>query len=624
MSNTQSTNDSASVPPELKDKLANLPKDSGVYIFRDARGKAIYIGKAKVLRNRVRQYFQKSSDGRPQFELLVSKIADLEVITTKTEYEALILESNLIRRHKPRYNVALKDDKSQPYLQIANEPYPRIFLTRNPPQDGSKLFGPYGDLRYLKGLLHVLRGMLKIRTCNLPLNEDSIAKGKFKACLEFHLGRCNAPCIGNETIDEYAMRVRDFSSVVKGRGADIISRLREEMNEASDALRFERAAQLRDWLASIDNLTRRQTIISPEPIDRDIIGLSVQDEDGCLVVMQVRDGRLLGRVQYPLRLPKDTPMDEVLAQALQHYYSKSSVPGELILPYGPADSDLLFHWLKENAEGKLLIRIPERGEKVQMVDLAQRNADLQLQEIIRSSSQRERIPASLTELKTRLGLKDIPREIVAFDISTLMGEHKVAGMVVFKMGRPARADYRRFKIKTVEGMDDFASMREVVGRRFTRLQREQQPLPDLVLIDGGKGQLTAALDALREANLTNLQVIGLAKKLEEIYLPGDSEPFNLPKTSSALRLLQQVRDEVHRYAITYHRQVRQKESMASELQDIPGIGTVRRKSLLMHFRSMQRLSEATKEEIVAVKGFSPDLADRVITFFQARKSSSVQ
>lgn len=603
----------------LTDKLENLPKDPGVYIFRDVKGKVIYVGKAKVLRNRVRQYFQKSSDGRPQFEILVSKIVDLEVITTKTEYEALILESNLIRQHKPRYNVALKDDKSQPYLKIVNEPYPRIFLTRNPQQDGSKHYGPYGDLRYLKGLLHVLRGMLQIRTCNLPLTEESVARGKYKACLEFHLGRCNAPCIGNESLEEYSKRVRDFASVVKGRGSDIISRLRTDMEQASEELRFERAAQLRDWLSSIDNLTRRQTIISPEPIDRDIIGLAVQDEDGCLVVMQVRDGRLLGRVQYPLRLAKDTPLPDVLTQALQLYYAQSGVPGELVIPYEPTDSEPLYDWLKQQAETKLSIRIPARGEKVQMVDLAQRNAELQLQEILRSSAKRERVPASLAELKIRLGLVDVPREIVAFDNSTLMGDHQVAGMVVYKMGRPARSEYRRFKIKTVTGQDDFASMHEVVTRRFSRLQREQQPMPDLILIDGGKGQLSAAVDALKVLGLEKLPIIGLAKKLEEIYRPGEPEPFNLPKTSSALRLLQQVRDEVHRYAITYHRQVRQKEAMSSELQDIPGIGPARRKALLTHFRSMQRLAEATREEVLEIKGFSPELADRIVGFFNERK-----
>jgi len=610
--------------PDLQEKLDNLPKDPGVYIFRDTRGKVIYIGKAKVLRNRVRQYFQKTSDGRPQFEILVSKISDLEFITTKTEYEALILESNLIREHKPRYNVMLKDDKSQPYLRIANEPFPRIFLTRRPEQDGSKHYGPYGDLRYLKGLLHVLRGMLQIRTCNLPLTEESVARKKFKACLEFHLGRCNAPCIGNESLDDYMHRVRDFTAVIKGRGGDIIAKLREDMEAASEELRFERAAQLRDWLASMENLTRRQTIISPEPINRDIIGLAVQDEDGCLVVLQVRDGRLLGRVQYPVRLPKDTPLPEVLAQTLQIYYIQSAIPEELVLPYEPGESEPLYLWLRENAESRVDIRVPARGERVQMLDLAQRNAELQLQEVLRSQTKRERIPASLTELKTRLGLHDIPREIVAFDISTLMGDHQVAGMVVFKMGRPARSEFRRFKIKTVEGQDDFASMHEVVTRRFSRLQREKQPMPDLILIDGGKGQLSNAVEALRTIGIDNVPIIGLAKKLEEIYRPGDSEPFNLPKTSSALKLLQQVRDEVHHYAITYHRLVRQRESMASELQDIEGIGAARRKLLLTHFRTMQRLSEATKDDLLAIKGISPQLAERVVQFFEERKSRTIQ
>ncbi|MCB9357220.1 MAG: excinuclease ABC subunit C [Calditrichaeota bacterium] len=604
----------------LSEKLENLPKDPGVYLFRDARAKVIYVGKAKVLRNRVRQYFQKSSDGRAQFEILVSKIADLEVITTKTEYEAIILEGNLIRKFKPRYNVALKDDKSQPYLKIANEPFPRIFLTRNPQQDGSKLYGPYGDLRYLKGLLHVLRGMLKIRTCNLPLGEESIANGKFKSCLEFHLGRCNAPCVGHETLQEYDQRVRDFVLVLKGRGAEIIAQLRTEMEQASEELRFERAAQLRDWLSAMDSLTRRQTIISPEPVDRDIVGLGVQDEDGCLVVMQVRDGRLLGRVQYPLRIPKDTPLAEILMHALQHYYSQAVVPSELVLPYEPESLELLSEWLRQQADSKVVVRVPERGEKVRMVDLAQRNADLQLQEILRAAAKRERIPASLTELQTRLGLPGIPREIAAFDNSTLMGEHQVAGMVVYRMGKPARSEYRRFKIKTVTGQDDFASMKEVVTRRFSRLQREGQPMPDLILIDGGKGQLSAAVEALADLGLESLPIIGLAKKLEEIYRPGELEPHNLPKTSSALRLLQQVRDEVHRYAITYHRQVRQKEAMSSELQDIPGIGPARRKLLLTHFRSVQRLSLATRDELLEIQGISPALADKVLSFFQAKKA----
>lgn len=599
-------------------KIANLPTDPGVYIFRDGKGKVIYIGKAKNLRNRVRQYFQKTSDGRPQFEILVSKISDVEVITTRTEYEALILEGNLIREHKPRYNVMLKDDKSQPYLQIASEDYPRIFLTRRPKQDGSKYYGPYGDLRYLKGLIHVLRGMLQIRTCNLPLTEDSVARGKFKACLEFHLGRCNAPCIGNESKSEYAMRVQDFTTVVKGRGSEIISKLRKDMELAAEELRFERAAQLRDWLASIDNLTRRQTIISPEPIDRDTIGIAVQDEDGCLVVMQVRGGRLLGRIQYPLKVPRDSPLDEVLRQALLLYYSQSAIPEELILPVEPSNSDSISRWLKTRADGKLTIRIPERGERVQMVDLARRNAELQLHELLRTTSTRERVPSSLTELKHRLRLRDVPRVIEAFDISNLMGEHKVAGMVVFKMGKPARSEYRRFRIKTVDGQDDFRSMHEVITRRFSRLSRESKPLPDLILVDGGKGQLAAAVEALNSQGISDYQIIGLAKKLEEIYRPGDSEPYNLPKTSSALKLLQQVRDEVHRFSITYHRKLRQKESMASELQDIPGIGASRRRLLLNHFRSFQRLGTATIEELTAIKGISPALAARVYQFFQDR------
>ncbi|MCC6475450.1 excinuclease ABC subunit C [bacterium] len=604
----------------LQEKLEALPKQPGVYLFHDSSGKIIYVGKAKVLRNRVRQYFHSGSDGRPQFEMLVARIADVEVITTATEYEALLLENNLIRKHKPRYNVMLKDDKSQPYLRITNEPFPRVFLTRKIEQDGSKYFGPYSDVHYMRGLVQVLRGMLQIRTCNLPLTEEGVQKGKFKACLEYHIGRCNAPCIAVESKSQYAERLRDFTSVARGKGKEIVGRLRDEMESASDALRFERAAQLRDWLAYVENLSRRQTVLSTEPVDRDIIGVAVQDDDGALVIMQVRGGRLLGRVAYPLKHVLDLPEAEVLENALRLYYAQSTMPDELVLPIEPANSDVLFRWLKEQAESRLDIRVPERGERVQMVDLAKRNAELQLSEILQARVKRERIPASIEELKRHLSLPHLPREICAFDISTLMGEQKVASMVVFKNGKPARSEYRRFKIKSVIGQDDFASMHEVVKRRFGRLVAESGALPDLVLIDGGKGQLGAACQALNEVGV-KIPILGLAKKLEEIYLPDEELAHNLPKTSSALRLLQQLRDEAHRFAITYHRHLRDKEAMHSELQDIPGVGPARRKKLLIHFKSMQRLAQAAITEITEVHGISPALAEKIHNFFLDARSN---
>lgn len=607
----------------LETKLGALPKQPGVYQFKDAAGTIIYIGKASILRNRVRSYFQKTNDGRYQYELLVSRIADLEVITTDTELEALILESTLIRKHKPRFNVDLKDDKSFPYLRITNEEFPKIFLTRKPVMDGSKYFGPFSDLRYLKGLLHVLRGMLKIRTCNLPLTVQGIADRKFKDCLEFQIRRCNAPCVGYESRDEYNEHVKDFTEVIRGKDADIIGKLREEMQEHAEHQRFEQAAQMRDWLTAVASLTQKQKVISADPINRDICGLAVEDADGFLVFMQVRAGRMQGRVHYRLRHLKDRALPEILESALQQYYSSAvTIPNELVLPFAPDNLELLSRWLKNTAGSKVEIIIPARGEKVQMADLARRNAELLLSEYKIAKQQQSRIPASVKELQSRLGLPKLPRTIAGFDISTLQGTDKVASMVVFKNGRSVRSEYRKFKIKTVVGQDDFASMYEVIHRRFARLKREGTLFPDLVLIDGGKGQLAAAVAALDKLDIRNQLILGLAKKIEEIYLPGEETPHNLPRTSSGLKLLQQIRDEAHRFAITYHRSLRKKSAIKSQLEDIPGVGPARRKVLLTHFKSMQRLTAATLQELEAVPGLSKQIAKQVYDYFQTKTTSS--
>jgi len=606
----------------LDTKLGALPKQPGVYQFKDSAGTIIYIGKAKILRNRVRSYFQKTNDGRYQYELLVSKIADVEVITTDTELEALILEATLIRKHKPRYNVDLKDDKSFPYLRITNEEFPKIFLTRKPVMDGSKYFGPFSDLRYLKGLLHVMRGMLKIRTCNLPLTDEGIAAGKFKDCLEYQIRRCNAPCVGRESRETYDKHVKDFINVIKGKDAEIIAGLRKEMQGHSDNQRFEQAAQLRDWLVAAAGLTQKQKVISAESVDRDICGLAIEDDNGYLVFMQVRAGRMMGRVHYRLRHLKDRANSEILESALQQYYASAvTIPGELVLPFAPDNLDLLTQWLKRTAGNKVEIIVPARGEKVQLVDLTRRNAELLLGEFKIARQQKSRIPASIKELQSRLGLPRLPRVIAGFDISTLQGTDKVASMVVFKNGRSVRSEYRKFKIKTVVGQDDFASMNEVIHRRFARLKREGTLFPDLVLVDGGKGQLAAAVAALQKLNINNQPILGLAKKIEEIYLPGEDTPYNLPKTSSGLKLLQQLRDEAHRFAITYHRSLRKKSSIHSQLEDIPGVGPAKRKALLMHFKSMQRLISASLEEIAEVSGFSEKSAKSVFDYFQKKTTT---
>ncbi|MFZ5433944.1 MAG: excinuclease ABC subunit UvrC [Calditrichota bacterium] len=600
----------------LEQKLNALPKDPGVYLFKDEQGKVIYIGKARVLRNRVRSYFQNGHDGRYQYGPLVSRIADVEVITTDSELEALILESNLIRLQKPRYNIDLKDDKSFPFLRISNEEYPRAFLTRHPKSDGSRYFGPFSDLFHLKGLLRVLRGMLKIRTCNLPLNEEAIGKGKFKSCLEFHIGRCNAPCVANESRDDYQRRIRDFVDVVNGKGGEVIKRLYGEMERLAEELKFEQAAQLRDWLAALDNLTQRQKVISAEPINRDVFGIAIEDDLGCVVIFQVRNGRMLGRLHYRLKQCRDRDPQEILERAVQQYYLEpASVPDEIFLPLEIPQYDLIREWLRQQRGGRLDIRIPARGEKAQLVDLAARNAELLLEEYKIARQSRERIPSALQELKSQLHLLRVPRRIEAFDISTLQGTDKVASMVVFQDGRPAKSQYRRFKIKTVEGMDDFASMREAVGRRYARLHNEEQPFPDLILIDGGKGQLGAAGEALAQLSITEQPIIGLAKRLEEIFFPNDSEPFYLPRTSSALKLLQQIRDEAHRFAIAYHRQLRGKRALRSQLDEIEGVGPARQKTILEKFGTMKAIQNASLDELIAVPGLPREIAERIFKHF---------
>ncbi len=603
----------------LEAKVQKLPKSPGVYLFKDEGGQILYIGKAISLRNRVQSYFTEH-DGRYQLPALMKRARDVEVIVTDTELEALILENNLIRQHKPRYNIDLKDDKSFPFLRITNEPYPRVFLTRRPVNDGSRYFGPYSDLYHLKGLIRLVRGMLKIRSCNLPLTDEAIAAGKFRACLELHIGRCNAPCIGNEARDVYAQHVRDFVDVVSGRGAPVMARLEREMEELAEGMKFEQAAQMRDWLSALDNLTQRQKVISAEPINRDVFGIAMEDDSGVVVIMQVRGGRMLERLSYRLNQLRGTEPAEVLQNALERYYANPvTLPDDIFLPFAVPEQGLVEKWLRELADRRIEIRVPERGDKAHLVEMAQRNAELLLAETKALREAQDHEPSSLKELQRVLHLPKSPREIVAFDISTLMGTSKVASMVVFRDGRAARSQYRKFKIRTVEGLDDFASMREVVSRRFARLKREKQPGPDLVLIDGGKGQLAAAVAALEELHIRNQPVVGLAKRLEEIYVPDDSLPLSIPKTSSALKLLQQVRDEAHRFAITYHRQLRRKTSLQSLLEDIEGVGPARRKALLKHFGALPILEAASLEQIQEVNGMTRPVASRVFEYFQQRR-----
>lgn len=599
----------------LRDKLDSLPRSPGVYLFLDKAGKVIYIGKARVLRHRVRQYFQQCRDDRYQINALIKRIADFEIIPTDSELEALILESSLIREKKPRYNVELRDDKSFPFLRVTREPFPRIFLTRKPVQDGSRYFGPFSYLVQLKPLIHVLRGLLKIRVCNLPLTPQAIADGRFKKCVEHDIGRCNAPCIGLEDATTYHQHILDYIQVLQGHGDEIVKALHQKMEELATSLRFEEAARLRDQLRSLEKLSIKQKIIHPQLVDYDMIALAIEDSEGCAVVFQIRAGRMVGRLHYIMRHLKGRNEGEVLAQFLGQYYSVSTlIPKEIFPETKTPEFALIARWLSEKRGGNVDIRVPQRGEKAGLLRLARRNAELLLGEYKRVRAKRERIPAALLEMQRILHLQNLPRRIEAFDISTSQGREKVAGLVVFQNGRPAKSQYRRYTIKNVKGQDDFASMKEVVQRRFARLLREKQPLPDLVLVDGGKGQLSAAGAALQEVGASSQSIIGLAKRLEEVFLPGDPLPQNIPRTSSALRLLQAIRDEAHRFAITYHRLLRQKRILESVLDEVPGVGPARRKALLNHFGTMSKLRNAEEKDIEAVRGISPVIAHAVFDF----------
>ncbi|MBM3324883.1 MAG: excinuclease ABC subunit C, partial [Calditrichaeota bacterium] len=599
-------------------KLTSLPNLPGVYLFRDKTGKVIYIGKARVLRQRVRQYFQKSHDGRDQFDALVSRIADVEVIPTDNELEALILENNLVRDRKPRYNIELRDDKSFPFLRITKECFPRIFLTRHPEKDGSRYFGPFSNLVHLKPLIHVLRGLLRIRTCNLPLTVESVQAGKFKKCIEYDIGRCNAPCIALETESIYNAHVRDYVDVLQGHGEKIVAALQEHMETLAEEMRFEEAARLRDQLRSLNKLSQRQKVISPHPVDYDAVAIAIEDNEGCAVVFQVRSGRMMGRLHYILRHLKDAEESAVMAQFLQQYYAVSTlIPPELYLQVEPVDSSLLRDWLSERSGCSVKIFAPKMGDKARFLRLAYRNAELLLGEYRRAQARRERIPKALSELQKILRLPTLPRHIEAFDISTLQGREKVGSLVVFHDGRPTKSQYRRFAIRHVAEQDDYACMKEVIRRRFSRLLREKGKKPDLVLVDGGKGQLSAAGEALQSLDVTNQPIIGLAKRLEEVFLPDDSMPQNIPRTSSALKLLQSIRDEAHRFAITYHRLLRKRKTLESVLDEIPGIGPARRRNLLNHFGTMSRLRNAEVHDLESVPGISPKLARAVYEFFRA-------
>jgi len=613
----------------LEEKLESLPKNPGVYQFKNAAGKVIYVGKAKILRNRVRSYFQnyKRGTGDAKLRALVSKIADVEVILTDSDVEALILENTLIKKLKPRYNVNLKDDKTYPYVVITNEPYPRIFATRRKVRDGSKYFGPYTDAGYLRYLLKTLREIFPIRTCDYYIDDKLILRGKVKVCLEYHIKKCEGPCEGLVTEEHYRAMVKKIRQLLEGRTKDVENSLKQEMANLAEEMQFEAAARVRDQLALLQDYASRQKVVTDEQVDRDIFAIAHEDEDACGIIFKIRDGKLIGKQHFFFSNAEDKSDEEVLAALLERYYSVTDyIPEEILLQCEIEDQDTLQSWLGRRArelsqdddQGAMKppkIVVPKIGEKVKLLEMVKANAKFLLGEIkLQKLKKDDQIPHVLRSLQRDLNLKKPPRRIECFDNSHLQGAETVSSMVVFVDAKAKKSDYRKFKIKTVEGVDDFKSMREVVGRRYSRVLEEKTDLPDLIVIDGGKGQLSSAYEVLKELNLTHIPIIGLAKRLEEVFVIGSNDPLILPRSSSSLRVLQQIRDEAHRFAITFHRSLRDKRTLQTELTEIPGVGNKTAIKLLEKFGSVEGVKQASEPELVELVGLKAMKA--VVQYFK--------
>ncbi|HOS68899.1 MAG TPA: excinuclease ABC subunit UvrC [Bacillota bacterium] len=617
----------------LEDKLKNLPEKPGVYIMRDEYNEIIYIGKAINLKNRVRQYFQNSKNQHPKVAAMVERITDLEYIITDSELEALILECNFIKKHRPKYNVMLKDDKQYPYIKITvKEDYPRLLIVREIKKDGAKYFGPYTDVTAVNRTIDLLKGLFPIRYCSKNISR---AIGKERPCLNYHIKKCIGPCQGNVSKEQYRELIDSVIMMLEGKQEEVLKQLEDKMHQAADNLDFEKAAEIRDNMNSLIKIAEKQKVISSALIDQDIIAFALNESESCIQVFFVRGGKLIGREHFLIEDTKLSDSKEILSSFIKQYYgSDALIPREIILQEEIDEINIIERWLSDKKGGRVKLVVPRRGEKQKLIEMVSRNAEDTLRLLIeKQKNDTEKTMGACRELKDILELNAVPVRIEAFDISNIQGVLNVGSMIVFEQGKPNNRNYRRFRIKSVEGANDYESMREIVERRFVHGLKEREELeaegkdfelgrfsvfPDMILLDGGIGQVNAVLPVLRELDI-NIPVCGMVKddKHRTRGLIYNGREIELPKASKAFRLISAIQEEAHRFAISYHKSLRSKTTVKSALDDIPGIGPARRKALLKSFGSLKNIKKASLEELEKVQGMNRKVAEVVYNFFNS-------
>ncbi len=606
-----------SITPE---RLATLPTTPGVYLFRGSGGEVLYVGKAKSLRPRVRSYFRPDSSHSIKTRELVRRIAGLDTIVVGSEAEALILEANLIKEHQPRFNIQLRDDKKYPYIKVTvQESFPRVFVTRDVRNDAGRYFGPFTSVGPLRQALEVIKRLYTVRSCRYDLPNEA----PDRPCLDYHIGRCLAPCVGLQSRAQYGGMIDEILRILDGDTERLQDEVEKRMQEASRELRFEDAARLRDVSRGLGTIAREQRVHRVQGQDQDVLGLARDGELATAVALRIRRGLLLGRDTLRFTDVGGEADSSLLAAFATRYYlgrgeeGTMDLPREVLLPTDFEDREVLESVLSQRGGKRVTFHVPQRGEKARLVDLAGTNAHNAMEDQVAGLAQvADRADQALFDLQDRLDLKVVPRVMVCFDISHLQGQETVGSAVLFENGGPKKSEYRHMKIKGDWGNDDYRSMTETVSRYFRRRLEEEKPIPDLVVIDGGKGQLSAALDPLKALDLEDTAVVALAKKEEEVFLPGRPQPVVLSRRDRALHLLQRIRDEAHRFAVSYNRKLRSRRTLRSRLEEIPGVGPKRLRDLLTHFGSVRGVKEASVEEIARIPGFSQNLALRIQTYLK--------